>query len=103
MIPLRIALIRIFVIILGPETLYPTCRIDKLLLPGKERVTAGADFYADILHRGTRFDHVSAVTDNFGGFVVRMCFFLHFAFPLPSASATRAIRSFGVESGGVSG
>jgi hypothetical protein len=67
------------------ESLHPAGGIHQFLLAGKEGVTAGADFYLDILNRGSRFYDTSARTGNLGRFVFGMDFRFHFsAFSLHS-------------------
>ena len=54
-------LISLFTILL-PESFDPSCRIQKLLLPCKERMTAGTDFHMDLFLSTLRLEGGSAST-----------------------------------------
>lgn len=59
------------------EFLHATRAVDKLLLAGKKRVAAGADFHADVLLGGARVNHVAAHASDRGIKVLGMYFLFH--------------------------
>ena len=67
------------------ETADTSASIHHLLLSGKEGVTLGADFNADVLFGRPGFDHVAASTSDGGLRVVGMDAFLHVCSPLSLA------------------
>jgi hypothetical protein len=54
-------LLSLFAILL-PKSLNPSCRIQKLLFPCKERMTAGTDFHMDLFLSTLRLERGSAGT-----------------------------------------
>ena len=62
--------------VFAAETFDSSCRIDKLLLTGEERVAVRAYFHADIFHRGSSLYDIAASTANpcFVIFRMNACF-----------------------------
>jgi hypothetical protein len=57
--------------VLAAELVYATAGVDDLLLAGVKRVARGADFNVEFLTEGrTRFELVTATTDDLDGFVI---------------------------------
>lgn len=60
---------RLLLLIFVQETLNATFCIDQLMLAGKERMTAGADFHLDIFFGGPRLNDIAACASH-GGFYI---------------------------------
>jgi hypothetical protein len=60
-----------------PETLDPSCRIDKLLFAGEKRMALGTNFHRDVFPGRTDFEFGATVARNLRRRVGRMNVFFH--------------------------
>jgi len=67
----------LFQAILALKSLYPTCCEDLTLLPGKERMTLGANLNSQVLLGGTCFKSLPASTRNCSFIIFGMDTFFH--------------------------